>query len=263
MTIAVDVSAFRSDLVDAGILLPAGADGVYAHAGRFEDVVTGVMAMVSRAGADASPTRLRFAPVLPRWAFERTGYLRSFPDLAGVVYGFGGGDADHAALLRALDDGADPAAWLSPTELTLCSAACHPLYPLCEGTLPAGGKVYEVLGHCFRHEPSLDPIRMQTFRQQEQVYVGEPEAALRHRDAWVERGQQLLSSLGLDVTAEVANDPFFGRAGRLLAIGQRQAELKLEITCEVGAPGHRISVSSGNCHGDHFGHSFEIGRAHV
>ena len=36
---------------------------------------------------------------------------------------------------------------LEPAEVVLCSAACHPVYPLCtDGRLPAGGRRFEVYG---------------------------------------------------------------------------------------------------------------------
>ena len=40
-----------------------------------------------------------------------------------------------------------------------------------------GGSRYDVYGWCFRHEPSLDPARMQAFRQHDLVYVGNAEQA--------------------------------------------------------------------------------------
>ena len=45
--------------------------------------------------------------------------------------------------------------------------------------------------------------------------------AQQHRDDWAERGLDLLTSLGLPAAVEVANDPFFGRSGRMLAANQR------------------------------------------
>jgi hypothetical protein len=54
-----------------------------------------------------------------------------------------------------------------------------------------------------------------------------------------------------------ANDPFFGRTGRLLASNQRTKELKYEIVAPISsdAPG---AISSGNYHEDHFGAAFAL-----
>ena len=139
----------------------------------------------------------------------------------------------------------------------LCSAACHPLYPNLSGTMSAGAIRVECQGYVFRHEPSLDPARMQSFRQHEFVYVGEPQGAVDHRDLWLARGLELLAGLGLEVEAVVANDPFFGRAGRMLAANQRDTALKYEIVASITSDAP-TAITSANCHEDHFGAAFAI-----
>lgn len=250
----------RAELLAAGLLVETGVNGLYARSGDFERIVDGLAGMVTRAAAADRPAVLRFPPVFPRAAFERTDYIRSFPDLTGGITTFVGGDRDHARLLGLVEDGADWAAALTPSELMLCSATCHPLYPTLAGRLPAGGRLIDLHGWCFRHEPSLDPARMQAFRQHELVFVGEPELAVAHRDRWVERAQNLCSELGLAVEAEVANDPFFGRAGRVLAVAQRDEALKIELTIPVANEAPTAVVSS-NCHREHFGEAFGISTA--
>ncbi len=244
---------FRDELLAAGLLRAGGAPGVYARSARFEQIVTGTSALVVAAAADQAPTTLHFPPVEARADFVRTGYLRSFPDLLGSVHTFRGDDRDHATLLA----GADWAAALVPADVTLCSAACHPLFPLLTGLLPAPA-VFDVCGWVFRAEPSTDPGRMQAFRQHEMVYAGTAEGALAHRDTWLERGELLLRGLGLPVERVVANDPFFGRAGRVLAAGQRGEELKYELVCEVASADRLTAITSSNLHRDHFGTAFDI-----
>lgn len=250
--------AFRAELLDAGVLTSTGVDGLYHRSGAFEAVVRGVEALASRAAGGTGGPSSYFPPVMPRELLERTDYVRSFPDLLGVVEVFSGGDREHAALLQALDEHGDWERCFHPAEVALCSAACHPLYATLAPSLPEGGVRHEVQGYCFRHEPSLDPARMQSFRQHEFVFVGEPEGALGHRDTWLDRGLELLAGLGLDVRAEVANDPFFGRAGRMLAANQRATTLKYEITCPVGSSEVLTAITSANCHEDHFGAAFGI-----
>jgi len=208
---------FRSELLANGLLVDSGVEGLYARSAVFEKVVRGVDELVTSAGADQHAPVLHFPPIIPRVVLERSGYLRSFPDLLGSVGVFKGSDDLHRELLDRLDHGLDWAELLSSSDVTLSSAACHPLYGLLSGRLPQGGRRFEVFGHCFRNEPSLDPARMQAFRQHEFVYVGEPEGAVAHRDIWLERAADLLSGFGIAVERVVANDPFFGRAGRMLA----------------------------------------------
>lgn len=256
--VQVQRAAFREELLSSGLLVHAGVDGLYQRSGTFEHIVRGVEGMASRAGAGQGGPQYFFPPLMAREAFERTDYLRSFPDLLGAIQVFRGGDREHAALLRAADAGEDWTAFFEPADVALCSAACHPLYATLPKALPAGGLRYEVQGYCFRHEPSIDPMRMQSFRQHEFVVIGEPDEAVAHRDAWLERGLGLLAGLGLDVRIEEANDPFFGRAGRILAANQRATALKFEITCPVSSVEVRTAITSSNCHESHFGDAFGI-----
>jgi seryl-tRNA synthetase len=198
---------------------------------------------------------------MAKTVFERTDYLRSFPDLLGAIEVFRGGDAEHAALLVAANNDEDWTDFLTPADVVLCSAACHSLYATLTGVLPEGGSRFEVQGYCFRHEPSIDPVRMQSFRMHEFVYIGEPANAVEHRDSWLERGLDLLAGLGLDVQVEEANDPFFGRAGRMLAANQRATALKFEITCPVSSTTVRTAIASSNYHETHFGGAFGIDTA--
>ncbi|HEX7353736.1 MAG TPA: amino acid--[acyl-carrier-protein] ligase [Mycobacteriales bacterium] len=250
------MTAFRDQLLEAGVLVAGGSPGVYGRSKAFEDVVTGISGLV-RAQAPDSTTTLHFPPVLGRDDFTRTGYLASFPDLIGSLHTFRGGDAEHAALLASYESGEDWTAALVPADVMLCSAACHPLYPTLTGRLD-DDRVFDVRGWVFRAEPSLDPARMQAFRQHEMVFVGEAAAAESHRDRWLAVGLDLLTGLGLPVEKVVANDPFFGRAGRILATGQRVEELKFELVCEVANADAPTAITSANLHRDHFGADFAI-----
>lgn len=249
---------FRDELVEHGLLQRSSVDGVYQRSWTFEDIARRVESLAHRVGAGTSEPLLYLPPIMPREVFVQTDYLRSFPDLIGSVEIFSGGDEQHAELLRVADAGGDWPAMLVPSEVTLCSAACHPIYPNVAGRLPAGGRFLEVQGFCFRHEPSTDPTRMQSFRQHEYVRVGTPEAAIAHRDTWLQRGMEMLSGLGLPVETVVANDPFFGRAGRILAVNQRDTALKFEIVCPIVSEEAPTAISSANYHLDHFGLPFGI-----
>jgi seryl-tRNA synthetase len=99
---------------------------------------------------------------------------------------------------------------------------------------------------------------MQSFRQHDLVYVGEAEEARQHRDRWLQLGAEILDSLGLAVETVVANDPFFGRVGRILAENQRSETLKYEIVTPINSAEHPTAIASANCHLDHFGEPFGI-----
>ncbi len=249
---------FRQELFDAGLLVPTGVDGLYLRAEAFERVVRGLDALVSATGRHEASGTYHFPLVMNRSLLDLTDYVRSFPDLLGSVHSFTGDERAHAKLLNAVEDGEEWGDHLDATDLALCSAACHPLYPSQSGVLPEGGRVVEVFGQCFRHEPSVDPARMQAFRQHEFVYLGEPEGARAHRDRWVERGLAIHERLGLEIDDVIANDPFFGRPGRMLASNQREEALKIELVSPICSTELPTAITSANCHLDHFGRVFDI-----
>jgi seryl-tRNA synthetase len=251
-------TSFRTELLTAGLLIATGVDGVYGRSGTYESVVDALDRLVLRVGADQAATSVRFPPVMAWATLERNGYLESFPDQLGSIQSFRGDESQHAELLRRVENHGDRSSLLATTDMALCPAVCHPLYPTMTGVLPEDGRRVEIYGYCFRHEPSNDPFRMQAFRQHDYVYLGTPERARWHRNLWIERGLALLRGLGLEVESVVANDPFFGRPGRMLAVNQRNEELKYEIVTPVYAGEEPTAVASSNCHLDHFGRPFGI-----
>ena len=134
------------------------------------------------------------------------------------------------------------------TELALMPAACYPVYPaIAAGAGCAPGGVFVDAGGAwvFRHEPSHDPARRQMFHQHELVRIAEPEAVLEWRDEWAQRGLELLRGLGLDAKLDNANDPFFGRRGRMLAANQRErARSSSSCWCRSRGPSRRRSRRS-------------------
>jgi seryl-tRNA synthetase len=253
-------AGFRDALLGARILLASDAKGVYLRSATFEAVVAGIDRLVSEAASEEVDDRLYLPLVVARSLLERSGFLASFPDLVGAIWGFLAGEASFAELLAALDSQGDWTSQLEATELALCPAGCHPLYPALRGVLHKERRV-EAFGQAFRHEPSNDLARMLTFRQHEVVYVGSPQGAVAHRDGWVARAKSLLGGLGLDTEPVVASDPFFGRLGALLASQQEDEALKIELVANLAPRVAPMALASVNCHRDHFGRAFGIVRA--
>ena len=150
---------FRDELVAAGILVPTASDGIYGRSSVYEQIVAGIEDLVNATAASEGAASYRFPPVMPRSVLEQTGYLSSFPDMIGSVSTFTGDNAAHKRLMDVAQSGGEWTALLEAADVSLCPAVCHPLYPTLSGTLPAGGRRYDVSGWCFRHEPSLDPAR--------------------------------------------------------------------------------------------------------
>lgn len=250
--------AYTEQLVAHGLLIPQGVKGLYGRSGTMEGVLEAFDRLVTRAGASDGADVMRFPPIINRKHFERSDYLKSFPNLAGVVHSFGGNDHDHSVLLDRLEHGQDWSEGFPATEVTLTPAACYPVYPTLTGTLKPEGRLIDVITFVYRHEPSDDPARLQMFRQREYVRIGYPDACQAHRDLWLERGQELLRQVGLPVKADLANDPFFGRAGRMLAVNQRDQNLKFELLIPICSEEKPTACVSCNYHQDHFGVNFDI-----
>ena len=249
---------FVAELLAGGLLIETGVPGVFGKNGAFESVVRGLDALVEAAAEDMRPELVRFPPVVPRSLIERSGYLAGFPQLIGAVHSFEGADADHAALLRAVEQGDSWGKHLSSTDVVLTPAACYPVYAMATGALPSNGRVIDAASYCFRHEPSDDPGRMQIFRMHEIVRLGNSKSCVAFRDEWMLRGESILREIGLDVRCVPANDPFFGRRGKLLAATQREQALKFELVVPITSTDRPTAVASANWHQDHFGELFEI-----
>ena len=250
--------AYLSELTQAGLLIPSGVKGVYARSGTFEHVIDQFEHLVTRQGRHLKAEVMRFPPVFNREHYCRINHINNFPDLMGSVHSFTGGDPEHVELVRKFENGEDWSRDLSASEVMLIPAACYPLYPTATGILPPEGRVVDLKAFVFRHEPSDDPARMQIFRQREYVRLGSAEQALAHRDDWLERGGGILRSLGLEVKAVVANDPFFGRGGRVMKATQREQTLKFELVIPICSEEKPTAISSCNYHLDYFGLAFDI-----
>lgn len=246
---------FLDELFDAGVLIDTGIEGLYARSGRFEAIIDGIDRVVSSVGGGDGAEVVRFPPGMNRMVFEKTGYMKNFPQLAGTVHCFCGDDAGHAEIIAALDEGRDWAGQQALSDIALTPAACYPLYPLAarRGPLPPEGRLFDILSYCFRHEPSQEATRMQMFRMREYVRMGTPDDVMAFRQRWIERGAEMVKTFGLEGAVDLANDPFFGRAGRMLKNNQRQQNLKFEMLIPVESREKPTACMSFNYHQDHFG----------
>jgi seryl-tRNA synthetase len=250
--------AYLDELIEARLLIPSGVKGLYGRSGVFEDIIERFEDYVTQMGSHLSPEVMRFPPVMNRQHYLCTDHIETFPDLMGSVHSFMGNERDHLSLMQKKQENEDWSKSLDATEVMMVPAACYPLYPAATGTLPQDGRIVDLRTFVFRHEPSVDPARMQIFRQREYVRLGTPDEALEHRNYWLKRGEEMLHAVGLDAEPVVANDPFFGRGGRVMAATQREQDLKYELVVPIATAEKPTAVVSTNYHMDHFGHAFDI-----
>ena len=259
----VDCTNLLDRMLDRGILIETGVDGLYARSGAFENVIEGFDRLITSVGGKDGAEVIRFPPGMNRKLFEKSGYLKSFPNLAGSVHAFNGNDAAHGSLLEKLEAGEDWTDQQQATDIVLAPAACYPLYPIIakRGALPKDGALVDLQSYCFRREPSKDPARMQMFRMREYVRIGTPDAVQAFRERWLERGPKMIEALALPCHIDVANDPFFGRAGRMMKMTQREQTLKFELLVPVNSEENPTACLSFNYHQDHFGKTWGINTA--
>lgn len=254
-------AAFLDALLGAGLLTATGADGVLGQSPTFERVRIAFNDAVSRIAANDGNEAMRFPPVLARYEIEKNGYLGSFPQLLASIWSFEGPDSQALELEAIGSNHGDWSSFESMTDLVVLPAACYPVYPQVakRGRLPADGITVDTGdAWVFRNEASGDPARMRSFHMREFIRFGEPEAVAEFRDVWLDRSVALFDRLGLETHSEIANDPFFGRVGRMLAANQREQELKFELVALIGGP-EPTAIASFNAHQDKFTSTYDIG----
>jgi len=248
-------TSFLDRLFESGLLIDTGVDGLYGRSGQFEDVISAFERLIDTFGGADGAEAIRFPPGMNRAFFETSGYMKSFPQLAGTVHSFCGNELDHMSLLKCMEVGDDWTKDQQATDIVLTPAACYPLYPTVakRGALPDDGALFDLQSYCFRHEPSKDPARQQLFRMREYVCMGSEKHVTDFRQSWMDRGVEMMKAVGLDVTIDVANDPFFGRAGKMLANNQRDQNLKFELLIPITSAIKPTACMSFNYHQDAFG----------
>lgn len=253
-----DEDTFLNTLLKRGLLIPGQASGVYGNGPVMHTIVERLEQRITALGQDSGAEMMRFPPVVSRHTIECGGYLASLPHLLGSVHAFMGDRKQHGRLLRQIEAGQDWSQSQVLTDVVLAPAACYSVYPAVAGTLPASGRLVDVASYCFRHEPSSDPARMQSFRMHEFVRIADADTVQRWRGQWIDRGIAFACALGLSQTVVPATDPFFGPGGRVLALDQIEQNLKYELQTPITDACKPTAIMSFNYHRDHFGSPFDI-----
>src|SRR6201990_2466557 len=236
-----------------------GTDGVYARTALYEDMIERLAALITR-HREPSTEVMRFPPVMNRGQLEKSGYLKSFPNLLGCVCGLHGTEREiHSAGSR-FEAGGDWTTSLSPADLVLSPAACYPVYPIAaaRGPLPSGGLRFDVAADGFRREPSRHLDRLQSFRMREYVCIGSPDDVADFRERWMERAQAIARDLGLTIRGDHASGPLFGPVGQMKAVSQKQQSLKFELLVPLRSEEQPTACMSFNYHREHFGTAWGI-----
>jgi len=247
------------DSIAHALFRPMGVGGVYARTGLFEQVIDGLTALISRYRPSDAEI-FKFPPVMSREQVERSGYLKSFPHLLGCVNCLHGTESEIRAVVDSAGAGKDWVGALRATDLVLAPAACYPIYPIvaARGPVWRGGLRFDVTCDCFRHESSHELGRFQSFRMREYVCIGAPDEVVDFRERWKIRAIELTNQLALPHQTTAASDPFFGRAGKMMAVSQIEQELKFELLIPINSAENPTACMSFNYHQAHFGETWGI-----
>lgn len=206
--------------------------------------------------ADWKATKVTFPPLISAAELAKIAYFESFPHLFTAAAGLEPA-ADNLKAFTAggmLDQGALKLTTLAPVREILAPAACYPLYIAMQNRMMPDREIFTIRSTCFRREKEYRPLQRQwAFTMREIVCLGSGEEV---RD-FLEQSRKTLDGvfarLSLDVTWEIATDPFFDPRNPQ-SLMQRVDPVKREMTCGG------LAIGSINYHRHHFGDAFGIRR---
>ena len=160
---------------------------------------------------------------MSRALLEKSGYLKSFPHLLGCVCCLHGGEGEIDAAVARFEAGGD---WTAVAVAVRPRADAGGLLPGLSDRRRARRRAAERLS--LRCRLRLLPPRAVARARSP---AGVPHARVRlHRlrrtasrlfaRRWIDRAQEIAATSALPSRSTRANDPFFGRAGKLMAVNQ-------------------------------------------
>ena len=165
----------------------------------------------------------------------------NFPHLALVA---GGLRTDSAP---SPENGEFAAGQTLPATLGLPTATCFGAYLYLEGEVLPDNTLLTLSNRSFRNEEYFDGLRrLLCFHMREIVAVGDYEHTQTHLTHFTDTIQGFASRLGLELSTEVASDPFFAPEGSR-ALLQRLSAVKNEFQVDG------LAISSVNTHRNYFG----------
>ena len=115
--------------ISDGLFRPMGVAGVYARTALYAHVLERLETYITRQ-RDPAAEIMRFPPVMSRKQLEKSGYLKSFPNLLGCVCALHGSESSIRSAVDRHESGGDWTSSLTSSDLVLSPAACYPLYPI-------------------------------------------------------------------------------------------------------------------------------------
>lgn len=242
---------------DDGRPIPTEVPGIYLYPASFEQIIAALRLGISAMATTEPFQKLAIPPVISRRTIERAGYVKTFPQLLGTVHSYPGDGKAWSKLAPLVDSGGDWHADQTISDLVLLPAACYPVYGTLADRALDGPAKFTVEANCFRQEATSEIGRLRSFRMVELVTAAPAEYCMQWRGKWLDRVGDWMTGMGLQVSVEVADDPFFGPGRKLFQAAQRAQELKMELKVAVSEDKIQ-AIASANYHKDHFGETFNF-----
>ncbi len=206
--------------------------------------------------------------LLPNKLLHDVGYFSNFPQHVTLCCHF----PDRLPVLENIAQQAKEAsgeelaeacgAALDAPSHVLTPAVCLPCYSQHAGLRIVEGDVHRLTmqNHVFRYEANRFSAlsRGWDFSVRDIVFFGSGNDLLALRAEVMERVFALCETLDLDVSLELANDPFFLDAGRDKVVYQRMGEVKYELLFHNPGRDAPLAASSFNLHRDYYTGTYDI-----
>ncbi len=198
-------------------------------------------------------------PVLvPNDILEDVGYFSHFPQHVTFCSHLPG----NLPLLQSVAESGRWADKIEEPKQVLTPAVCLPCYKQQRGRTFTRGQVRTLTmqNHVFRYEgASFRPLsRGWDFTVRDVVFFGSYEDLARLRGEVMERVMQFCRELDLEVTIELANDPFFLDVSRDKTVYQRMGEVKYELLFPLPYRNESLAASSFNLHRDFYTSIYDL-----
>jgi seryl-tRNA synthetase len=208
----------------------------------------------------------RYPTLIPTRVLEKCDYFASFPQFLMFVTRLHSDSRTYGAFRESYATNRRvPAGILADcdnVDYCLPPTMCFHTFGQHQGTrLPGrGDRVVTARGKSFRFESRYATTleRLWDFTIREIVFMGSRDFVTSARRRFMDLAFTLVTDLGLEGHAEVANDPFFSAEdGIAKTVSQRLLELKYELRLATG-PDRTVAAASFNFHDTFFTERFDI-----
>ncbi|WP_328966717.1 aminoacyl--tRNA ligase-related protein [Streptomyces sp. NBC_00239] len=242
---------------DPGLRAPVDVtDGLVTLGPEAVRLRTALDAVFTGWAAAADAAEVLYPPLIPVADLARFDYFTNFPHL---VLAAAPVNTDAAADLPTHP--AEPGTTLGGHQLAeaglvLPSAACYNAYLSLSGARLDEPVRFTTIAQCFRRETHYEGLRrLHGFTMREIIAVGDAGTVKDHLTAHKALILDFAAHVGLDLTTEVATDPFFDANGSR-AVMQRLFPTKEEFVADGG-----LAIASVNYHRNFFGDRADIAYA--